>query len=110
MLHRMKLQSAPFSAIKAGEKKVELRLYDEKRSCVNEGDMVEFTDLSTGETLVCRVGKIQRFASFEELYHCYDKRSLGYREDEQALPQDMLKYYSEEDIARYGVVALELQI
>ena len=109
-IYKMKLHSSPFYAIKEGRKSVELRLFDEKRSCINEGGMVEFTNINTGETLYCRVQKLRRFATFEQLYAYYDKVAIGYGEDEVANPSDMLAYYSAEEVEKYGVVAIELEL
>ncbi|MBO5277621.1 MAG: ASCH domain-containing protein [Clostridia bacterium] len=110
MKHCMKLQHSPFLAIKSGRKTVEMRLYDEKRSLINEGDMVEFTDVERGEKLLCRVVKLHRYASFEELYSHHDKTSIGYAETEEASPQDMLAYYPIEEVQKYGVVGIEIQV
>lgn len=110
MIHKMRLQNQPFLSIKMGEKRVELRLFDEKRSLIKEGGMVEFTNINTGETLLCQAVKIRVFPNFEKLYKAYGKTELGYRQDEIADPNDMLAYYTREDIARYGVVAIEIQL
>lgn len=87
-----------------------MRLYDEKRSLINEGDMVEFTDVETAEKLVCKVVKLHRYASFEELYSHHSKTSIGYAENEEANPQDMLVYYPMEEAQKYGVVGIEIQV
>ena len=34
--------------------------------------------------------------------------SIGYAKDEKANPNDMLMYYSEENIEKYGVLGIEL--
>ena len=104
----MRLQHAPFSSIKEGRKRIEMRLYDEKRSLINEGDSIEFTDVATGETLVCRVVHLYCYASFEELYAHHDKISIGYKESEEANPNDMLAYYPKEEVEKYGVVGIEI--
>ncbi len=110
MLHSMKLHQQPFLAIKSGRKTIEMRLYDDKRKLLDVGDMVEFTDIKTGETLACEVVHLHRYASFEELYKNHDKISIGYEENEIADPKDMLAYYSQEEIAKYGVVGIEIKI
>ena len=110
MTHQMKLQSAPFLAIKSGRKKIEMRLFDEKRSLIKVGDMVEFTDVKTGEKLLCTVVNMHRYPTFADLYANHTKEEIGYTEGEQADPADMLAYYSQEEIARYGVVGIELTL
>ena len=39
----------------------------------------------------------------------YKKTDIGYKDDEVANPDDMLSYYSIEDIRKYGVVAIEIK-
>ena len=40
MIHYIKLRSDPFNRIKDEKKKVEIRLYDEKRRKVKENDII----------------------------------------------------------------------
>lgn len=87
-----------------------MRLYDEKRSCIKVGDSIEFTDVETLQTLYCRAVNLYVYPSFKELYKRHDKLSIGYREDEEAKPEDMLAYYSQAEIDKYGVVGIELEI
>ena len=42
MTHEMKLQPEPFDRIKDGTKKIESRLYDEKRQLIKIGDEILF--------------------------------------------------------------------
>ena len=46
MTHYMTLASLPFEQIMSGAKTIELRLYDEKRQAVFEGDTIIFTNLA----------------------------------------------------------------
>ncbi len=105
----MKLYPAPFASIKSGKKKIEMRLYDEKRRKIYVGDTIDFICAATGETYTCKVVQLHCYANFEELYACHDKCLLGYKEGEKASPLDMLAYYAEEEIARYGVVGIEIE-
>lgn len=109
MQHEMKLWNEPFLSIKSGCKTIEMRLMDEKRSKISVGDTIVFTNTKTGETLICLVKNLYVYPSFEELYQNHDKRAIGYRENETASPDDMLAYYSKEEITRYGVVGIEVQ-
>lgn len=109
MLFRMRLYHEPFAKIKAGTKTIEMRLNDEKRSQVQAGDEIEFTDLSDGEKLVCTVKNVYKYPSFHELYQHHSKESIGYDDGENAEPADMLEIYSEENIRKYGVVGIEVE-
>ena len=110
MIHKMNLWHDPFEKIKARTKTIEMRLYDEKRSKIAVGDVIVFTDASNGQKLECSVINLYRYADFDEMYKNHDKISIGYRSDELALPSDMLEYYSEEQIEKYGVVGIEISV
>lgn len=105
----MKLQDEPFKKIKNGTKKIEMRLCDEKRSKLAVGDAITFTNMVTNEKLVVRVVSLAKYKGFEELYKHYDKQDIGYHKDEEALPSDMEKYYTKEDIIKYGALAIGVE-
>ena len=109
MTHKMKLQHRFFESIKQGTKTIEMRLYDEKRQLVKAGDIIEFTNMSSGETLSAQVITLHFFPSFADLYKHFDKTSLGYRENETANPNDMAQFYTKEEQDKYGVVGIEIQ-
>lgn len=109
MKHEMKLQHSPFLSIKAGTKTVEMRLYDEKRALIRVGDEILFTDVDTAETLDCIVVALYVYKSFDELYRHHDKISIGYKENETADPKDMLAYYPQEKIEKYGVIGIGIR-
>jgi len=110
--HQMKLHTSPFEKIKSGEKTIELRLYDEKRQRIKEGDSITFTNTVTGETLTATVRKLHRFDSFEELYKALPLLQCGYTAEDidTAHPADMEQYYSLEEQKKYGVVGIELSL
>lgn len=109
MIHKMNLAPSPFQLISAGEKRVEMRLYDEKRSAITVGDVIEFENSDTHQTIRRTVVRLTRFHDFFELYSYFDKTALGYRSTESANAEDMYIYYSPEQIARYGVLAIEIE-
>lgn len=110
MTHEMNLWHESFEKIKSKTKTIELRLNDEKRSVIEAGDIIEFTDTNSGEKIRCHVLNLFRYAAFETLYLNHDKLSIGYRENETADPADMLAYYSEDKIKKYGVVGIEITV
>lgn len=109
-IHSMKLKPAPFEMIKSGKKTIELRLYDEKRQLIKPGDIIIFTNTSTGEILEKTVLKLHLFDSFTELYDLLPLLKCGYTEDDvdNAHPSDMELYYSREEQEKCGVVGIEL--
>jgi len=110
MIHKMNLNNEPFNSIKNGYKTIEMRLYDEKRRLINDGDIIEFTNRITNEKINVEVIKLHLFNDFEELYNNFDKVSLGYNKTEKASPNDMNKYYSKEEQQNYGVVGIEIKV
>ena len=110
MKHEMKLHDGPFKCIQNKTKTIELRLLDEKRSLINEGDTIEFTNRVTEEKVTARVIKLHKYPSFEELYKHHDKVSMGYKEDEDATAEDMEQYYSKEEQRNFGVVGIEIEL
>ena len=108
--HEMKLYPAPFDLIKSGRKTVEMRLNDEKRRHIKIGDCIRFVNVGTGEKLVALVIGREEYPTFYELYREYDKISIGYGENEVPDPSDMLEYYTEENIEKYGALALIIEL
>ena len=111
MMHDMKLRPEPFSSIRSGEKTFELRLFDEKRRKISVGDTVRFVNTDTAEVLVRRVCALHRFDSFAALYEALPLTKCGYTKEnvKNASPLDMNMYYSAEEEAVYGVLAIELE-
>ena len=106
----MDLWHESFEKIKSKSKTIELRLNDEKRALIEIGDIIEFNDTSSGEKIRCNVVNLFRYADFETLYQNHNKLSIDYQENETADPADMLAYYSEDKINKYGVVGIEISV
>lgn len=110
MTHKMKLNEKPFEKIKNGSKIIELRLYDEKRRKIKVGDTICFR--SKKDKLTATVKALYIFKNFEELYAALPLDKCGYSADElpTASPDDMLEYYTKEQIEKYGVVGIEIEV
>ncbi|MBQ9976376.1 MAG: ASCH domain-containing protein [Clostridia bacterium] len=112
MKHKMNLIKEPFDKIASGQKTIELRLYDEKRRAVGVGDVITFVCTEDSRQISTRVVALYVFDSFEELYKNLPLDRCGYSSDEitSAHWSDMGKYYSEEEMKKYGVVGIELAL
>lgn len=113
MEYTMRLNAAPFEQLRNGTKRIELRLYDEKRKKIKTGDTILFISLKDpNETVMTRVSDIYRFDSFEDLYKALPLADLGYGEEDMATasPKDMEQFYSQEQQAQYGVVGFRLDL
>ena len=109
MIYKMRLHNDPFLAIKSNEKCIEMRLNDEKRKNIKKGDKIEFTNTINNSVFYVEVVEVYKYPSFEELYKNHNKIDLGNKENETAAPEDMLLYYSKEDIKKYGVLAISIK-
>ena len=109
-MHHMKLRPSPFEKIKSGEKTIELRLFDEKRQGIKEGDRIVFENTDTGERLLTAVKKLHKFESFAALYESLPLLRCGYTEADvkDARPSDMEAYYSRDEQEKYGVLGIEI--
>ena len=108
--YELHLQAQPFESIKAKRKKIEMRLYDEKRQKYSVGDELLFTKVDSEEKLLTKIKDLKRYKNFDELYKNNDKIDLGYADDEEAKPDDMNKYYSTEQQKKYGVLGIEIEV
>ena len=105
----MNLNDSPFCLIKQGSKTVELRLNDDKRKLLKEGDNIKFTNLETQEQIIVEITKLCAFPNFKELYKRYNPVEMGYNKDDIADYRDMEKYYSKQMQDENGVVAIEIK-
>jgi ASC-1-like (ASCH) protein len=84
-------------------------LDDERRSLINVGDFIVFTNNVSGQKAVVKVLGLNRFKSFEELYSKMDMTKCGYECAEEASPTDMLQYYPYELQQKYGALGIEIE-
>ena len=109
--HIMQLNDNPFKKIKAGQKIIEMRLNDEKRQLIKKNDIIIFLHRqNNNKKLWTRVVDIKKYKNFEQLYKNNNKIDLGYNRNEVAMPSDMQQYYNEENIKKYGVLAIKIQL
>ena len=111
IIYRMQLQPLPFNQISAGIKRLEIRLFDEKRRNIQVGDSVEFYNAQDPAN-ICkkRISAVTHAASMLDLFHEISLESAGWPQG--TLPEkavaDMRKYYSEDEEKKWGAVALHL--
>lgn len=113
MVHNMKLKELPFEKIASGRKTVELRLYDEKRRMLNIGDKIIFTCIEDPDMKIAVVVKsLHRYATFEELFKEIPLEKCGndVKETPESAAADMKKYYTDEQVERYSVLGIGIDI
>ncbi len=96
---KMRLHPEPFALIKSGEKKVECRLYDEKRRELKVGDVIEFQlRPDCVETLERKIIALHTFPIFAAMFEQFPDERIN----------DVYQYYTPEEEKQWGVVAIEL--
>ena len=108
--HQMNLQSKYFDFIKNGTKRIELRLYDEKRQQIKLGDSIEFSK-SKNEKFKVRVIGLLRYETFSDLFNDFNISVLA---DQSMTKQELLnvlqEFYTPEKQAQYGVLGIRLEL
>lgn len=111
-MFEMRLSAEPFEMIRREEKTVEIRLYDEKRQKIREGDGILFRHLADENNfLITRVVALHPFNSFRELFASYlfPETGSGDMSIDEAT-EDMYKYYTKEQEEKCGVLGIEIRV
>ena len=111
MEHILKLQPKYFDYINNGTKRIELRLYDEKRQQINIGDTIIFQKEPELEKIMkVKVIGLLRYNSFEELFSDFDIKVMA---DISMTKQELLKvleeFYTKEKQKQYGVLGIRIE-
>lgn len=108
--HQMNLQPKYFDFIKNGTKRIELRLYDEKRQQIKLGDSIEFSK-SENEKFKVRVIGLLRYETFSDLFNDFNISVLA---DQSMTKQELLnvlqEFYTPEKQVQYGVLGIRLEL
>ena len=106
----MNLQPKYFDFIKDGTKRIELRLYDEKRQSIQLGDIIEFAK-SDDEKFKAEVVGLLRYDSFADLFEDFDISILA---DSSMTKQELLEvlgeFYFEEKQTEFGVIGIRIKL
>ena len=109
MRYYMRLQPEPFNKIRSGTKKIEIRLFDEKRQQLKVDDLIIFTRMDDeSEHVQAKIINLVQFNLFKDLYDAYDLVLYGGEKKDEY--ESMYQYYSIEDEQKYGVLAIHLQV
>lgn len=109
-MHEMNLQPKYYDFIKDGTKRIELRLFDEKRQKIQLGDTIEFFK-SDDDKFQAKVIGLLRYNSFKDLFEDFDISILA---DASITKQELLdvlgEFYTPEKQAQCGVIGIRLQL
>lgn len=103
----MQLQDKYFQLSQVGKKKVEIRLYDDKRKKLRVGDIIKFENIKNDGTLSVKITKLEVFSNFEMLFQNVGNELLGCCIAE--LKQDLEGIYGRRDSLE-GVLAIYFEV
>jgi ASC-1-like (ASCH) protein len=106
--HLMNLQPFYFERIKEGTKKIELRLYDEKRQKINIGDSIVFSDGNSQEVKTIVKGLL-RYDSFEDIIKDFTPDVFG-TQDTSTLLKDLQVFYPPEKQSLNGILGIRIEL
>ena len=109
-LHKMNLQSKYYDFIKYGTKRIELRLYDEKRQKIKLGDEIEFSKSET-EKFKAKVVGLICYQSFEDLFKDFPIEILADKTMTKDELLDILsEFYTKEKQQEFGVIGIRIKL
>lgn len=110
--YTMKLTPQPFGLIQSGRKSVEARLCDEKRSLLDVGDIIIFINTESGQSIKTRVEGLTYAKGFSGLAKLCGLARLGCGRGSTPaqFARDMEKYYTPEQIKKYGVLGITIKL
>ena len=112
MKHTMKLDPKYFDFMKNGTKRVELRLYDDKRKNIKIGDEIVFKKLpDLKEELLTYVTDLVIESNFKELTSHFDISKYADKSVfKEEFLNDLYKFYSKEEEKQYGVIGIIIDL
>ncbi len=111
-IYDMKLQKEYYNYIKNGTKRIEIRLYDEKRQKLKLGDIIKFHLLDNeNEYIEVKIIGLLRYKDIETLINNHDMSLLT----KESMPKIELinifnNIYSKEEQTKYGVLGILFEI
>ena len=103
MEHEMKLQPEYYNFIQNGTKRIEIRLFDEKRQQIKIGDTIKFLkEPELIESINAKVIGLLRYSSFEDMFKDFDISVLSDKSMTKEELIDVLeKFYTKEKQKQY---------
>lgn len=112
MEHEMKLQPKYFDFILNGTKRIEIRLYDEKRQQIKLGDTIKFLkEPALNDSFKTKVVGLLRFNSFEDMFNDFDISILSDKSmTKDELINSLEQFYTKEKQQKYGVLGIRIEL
>ena len=108
----MKLQPEYYNFILNGTKRIEIRLYDEKRQSIKLGDTIKFLkEPELLESFNAKVIGLLRYNSFKDMFKDFDISILS---DKSMTKEELIKvleqFYTKEKQEQYGVLGIRIEL
>lgn len=112
MIHEMKLKEKEFNNIKYNGKVIEVRLNDEKRKRINQGDEIIFYKVPLlKETILVEVKEIFKCSTFQQVYMKFSSDDFGYKDlNISEMLKNIYNIYDKKQEKEYGVIAIKFTI
>ncbi|MGN1379338.1 MAG: ASCH domain-containing protein, partial [Bacilli bacterium] len=112
MEHEMKLQSKYYDFILKGTKRIEIRLFDEKRQKIKLGDTIKFLkEPLLNESFKVKVVELLRYDSFEDMINDFDISMLANKSmTKEELISTLESFYSRKKQKQYGVLGIKFEL
>ena len=112
MEYEMKLQPKYYNFILTGTKRIEIRLFDEKRQQIKIGDIIKFKKgPELTESFKVRVIGLLRYNTFENLFKDFDISILA---DASMTKKELInvleEFYPKEEQEKYGVLGIRIEL
>ena len=110
--HQMRLIPQYFNYIKTGTKRIELRLYDDKRKNLNINDIIVFENLNdSNDQIQTKIKHLYRYNNFESLINDFAIELIADKSiDKQELLNILNEIYSQDEQNKYGVIGIEIEL
>ena len=107
----MELQNAYYNYMLKGTKRIELRLYDEKRKNIKIGDIITITNAQTNEEFEVKVVGLLQYSSFKEMVNDFDIEILADKSmTKEELMNELEKFYPIEKQKQYNVLGIRIEL
>ena len=112
MEHEMKLQPEYYNFILNGTKRIEIRLFDEKRQQIKIGDTIKILkEPELNESFNAKVIGLLRYNTFEDMFKDFDISVLS---DSSMTKEELIavleQFYTKEKQKQFGVLGIRIEL
>lgn len=112
MEHELKLQPKYYEYMLNGTKRIEIRLFDEKRQQISIGDTIKFlNEAELTENFKVKIIGLLRYNSIEDMFNDFDISVLADKSmTKEELMQVLEQFYTKEKQKQYGVLGIRIEL